>query len=93
MCRLREFHRTLYVGELNGNGMIPRGVVFAEIGGCMEEDVNAFKTGRKLGYLPDVSDDDAGCHVSKRLLRFLSGPGQCPYLMAGLMKNSDQVVS
>jgi len=27
----------------------------------MEDDVSAFKTGRKLGYLPDVSDDDAGC--------------------------------
>ena len=34
----------------------------------MEDDVNAFKTGRKLGYLPDVSDNDAGCHVFKRLL-------------------------
>jgi len=93
MCRLREFHRPLYVGELNGIGMIPRGVVFAEIGGCMEDDISAFKTGRKLGYLPDVSDNDAGCQVSKRLLRFFFGSCKRPHLMASLMKSADQVVS
>jgi hypothetical protein len=40
----------------------------------------------KLGYLPDVSDDDAGCHVSKRLLRFFFGSRKRPHLMASLMK-------
>jgi hypothetical protein len=73
--------------------MIPKGVVFAEIGGCMEDDVNAFKIGRKLGHLPDVSGDDMSCPISKSLLRFLFGPGQCPYLMASLLKNTDQVDS
>ncbi|MCU1248458.1 MAG: hypothetical protein JWQ49_1487 [Edaphobacter sp.] len=93
MCRLREFQSTFYVGEFNRIGMVSGVIVFAEIGGCMEDDVSAFEIGRELGYVLNVSDEDASCRTSKSLLRLFFGPGQHPHLMTVLMKNTDQIVS
>jgi hypothetical protein len=49
--------------------MVSGVVVFAEIGGRMEDDVSAFEIRCELGYLLNVSDDDASCRTSKSLLR------------------------
>jgi hypothetical protein len=73
--------------------MIPRGVVLAEIGGCVEDDVSPSKIVSELGYVPDVSYDYPSRGVSKFSPRFLFGPSQRPHLIARLQKSADQIVS
>ncbi len=73
--------------------MIPGVVVFAEVGSGMEHYVYTFKVVSELRYVPDVPYDDTSGGVAKLSPRFFFGPGQRPHLMAGLKKNTDQIVS
>ncbi len=73
--------------------MIPRVVVLAEIGGCVEDDVDLSKVVGELGYVPDVSYDYGSRGVSKFSLRFFFGPSQRPHFVSGPQKSADQIVS
>jgi hypothetical protein len=73
--------------------MIAWAVVFAEIRGRVEDDVNTPKCVSELGEVADVSYDDVSSGVAEFSPRFFFGPSQRPHLVAGLMKNADQIVS
>jgi hypothetical protein len=91
--RLSEFQRASYVCPFDDTGMIPQGVVFAEISGCVEDNVNTFQIVSEPGYVADVSYDYASCGITKLSPRFFFGSCQRPNFMACLQKSADQIVS
>jgi hypothetical protein len=86
--RLSELQRASYVGQFNGIGVIPRIVVLAEIGGCVEDHVNPSKIVSEIGYVAGVPYDLASGSVAEFPPRFFLGPSQCPNLVTGLQKNA-----
>jgi hypothetical protein len=50
-------------------------VVFTEIGGGMEECIDAYEPVGELGYVAHVSYEDASRCVSELQPRFVLGPG------------------
>jgi hypothetical protein len=59
----------------------------------MKKHVSPSEIVSELGYVTDVSYDNASRGVTKFSLRLLFGPCQCPNLMARLQKSADQIVS